>query len=367
MLFGQERIRHLLDRAIRDHRVAHAYLFYGAQGVGKQAVALDFAAKLMGEGEDKARRGMHADIHILFPAPKDMEIEEAAERLRRIRADWYTPIDFIRLPTTDGKAPKSARQPLFTVDNIRELITQAGFKPVEAPVQVFILLDADLMNVQAANAFLKLLEEPNSQSIFILITSKVERMLPTIVSRCQKIRFDLIQPETIAQALIEKLGTSPTDARLFAQMGDGALVQALELATSEDLTKRRNAVVDFFRFAYTQNVPKLSEAIKELSGLRREEIKRFLLLMLLWVRDLATFQATGNLDRIVNLDLGETIQKFCKGVPHAQLEDIVGLIEETIHLTERNVNLNLIFHSFQFRLHDALRGKSVPCLAEPLA
>src|SRR5690606_11296350 len=120
---------------------------------------------------------------------------------------------------------------IYHVERIREEITQTmSFRPVEGRYKITIMTDADLLNDSAANAFLKLLEEPTPRSVFILTSRRPDQLLPTILSRCQRVRFDPLAPELIEEALITRKGVDPEFASAVARMADGSYADALDLA-----------------------------------------------------------------------------------------------------------------------------------------
>src|ERR671916_1235854 len=146
-IIGNETALRLLERALQSGEVAHAYLFYGPSGVGKRTVARRLGAALVAGGdaraEDRARRGLHPDLSEVQP--------EGA---------------------------------FTTIGQVREVVRLAASRPFEG-ARRGVLLAADTLNVQAANALLKTLEEPEGETVFVLLAASREGVLPTILSRAQ--------------------------------------------------------------------------------------------------------------------------------------------------------------------------------------
>ena len=378
-IIGQKRVVEALRGAIARGRVAHAYLFYGPDGAGKRAVALAFAQALECErgGDEgcgactpcrKVRRMLHPDVHVLFPYPSDATTEDVAERLKRLGENPYAAIDFVRRPFLDDPTKKSNKQALYTVARINEDLRRAmSFRPVEGRHKVAVMTDADRLRTEAANAFLKLLEEPGPQTLFILTTSRPDLLPPTILSRCQRFRFDALGAEDIEAALIAREAMAQAPAATLARMADGSYARALELAENEGLMESRNFVIDFFRQAYTQNVDKLADLIERMGRMGREQVKGVLGLMLRWMRDLVLYRAMGGEAPLVNVDQRETIARFCANVPTADLEAMVRLVEEAIELVERNVHVPLTMTALAQALGRAMRGPHSGRLYAPLA
>jgi DNA polymerase-3 subunit delta' len=231
---------------------------------------------------------------------------------------------------------------------------------------VAVVTDVEHMNETAANSFLKLLEEPPPQTVFLLTTSRPEQLLPTIVSRCQRLRFDPLLPESIETALVEREDVDPDAAAMLARMADGSYSHALDLAQNEALMAGRELVLDYFRAAYTQKVESLTACVQEISNQGRERAKSVLRLMLRWVRDLTLYRTMGEEAPLVNVDQREAVARFCRNLPDADLEGMVTLVEEAIHLTERNVRLPLVLTALAQALARAMRGRAPDALYDPL-
>ncbi|RMH54058.1 MAG: DNA polymerase III subunit delta' [Bacteroidetes bacterium] len=378
-VLGQERVKQALQRAIASGRVAHAFLFHGPDGAGKRAMALAFARALQCErgGPEacgrclactKVSRMLHPDVHVLLPYPSDADEAEVARRLQRLGEQPYAAVDFMRRPSLEDASRTSNKQAFYSVARLNEEVRRAmSFKPLEGRYKIAILTDADVLRVEAANAFLKLLEEPSPQTVFILTTSRPDRLLPTIVSRCQRLRFDPLPAALIEAALVEREGVEPAAAATLARMADGSYTRALDLLENEDLLADRELVLDYFRFAYARSVTKQAALIERIGKLGRERVKGVLMLMLSWMRDLLLFRTMGNEAPLVNVDQRATIEQFCRNVPQADLSAMVEAVEEAIELVGRNVHVGLVLTVLAQALHRAMRGRAGVGLYVPLA
>jgi DNA polymerase III subunit delta' len=212
-IVGQELALGMLRRAI-ETGPAHAYLFSGPRGVGKSDAALAFAAAVC------CRVGGCAEC----------------DTCRRIQEGIHPDVDLV--------APEGT---FITVDQIREVNREVVLKPFEAAARVTILLEADSMNKEAANAFLKTLEEPPPHAHFVLITDSPEALLETIVSRCQRVPFSRVATPVLAGHLKERFGLSDLDADTFARVAQGSLTRARELAGSSDAREQRSRLLEWAR------------------------------------------------------------------------------------------------------------------------
>jgi len=381
-ILDQDRVVETLRRALSQDRVAHAYLFHGPEGVGKRAVAVEMARALQcteqtdeacGECQAcrKTGRMVHPDVHVHLPHPwseeADRDEEDIGKRIQRLGDNPYAAVDFVRRPSLSDPTETSNKQVLYRIEQVRQdLIKPMSLARGEGQYKVNILMDVEKMREEAANAFLKLLEEPPPQTIFLLTTSRPEQLLPTILSRCQRLRFDPLLPESIESALVERNEMAPDEAAMLSRMADGSYSHALDLARNEALMTSRERVLDYFRAAYTQKVESLTSCVQNLSNQGREQVKIVLQLMLRWVRDLLLYRSMGEEAALVNVDQKEAVARFCKNLPDADLEGMVGLVEEAIYLTERNVQVSLVLTALAQSLGKAMRGGTVDSLYVPL-
>jgi DNA polymerase-3 subunit delta' len=212
-IVGQQMAVSILERAL-EQGPSHAYLFSGPSGVGKSEAALAFAAGLAcpdnGCGEcgtcRRVTEGVHPDVEIVAPEGNFIRKEE-----------------------------------------ITEVNLHAVYRPYEARAKVFIFLDAESLNAEAANAFLKTLEEPPPHVHFVLVTERPEQLPPTVVSRCQSVVFSPVSTSALTAYLEGRPGLSGATAALLARVSGGDLAHARELATSESARRQREQLLDLAR------------------------------------------------------------------------------------------------------------------------
>jgi len=205
-LVGQEAIASTLSNALRQRRIAPAYLFTGARGTGKTSSARIFA---------KSLNCLSADVPTSMPCG-------TCEVCRAIANG--SALDVIEIDAASNTG----------VDNIRELIERAQFAPVQCRYKVYVIDEVHMLSNAAFNALLKTLEEPPAQVVFVLATTDPQRVLPTIISRCQRFDFRRIPLEAMVQhlrAIAQKESIAITDegVQLVSQISQGGLRDAESL------------------------------------------------------------------------------------------------------------------------------------------
>lgn len=367
-ILDQSDVISILRGVVATQRIAHAYLFHGPPGVGKRAVALEFARTLQCETEadeacgtcrpcDKVKRLIHPDVQVLLPQPSDASLEDVQARLQRLAEQPYAVVDFVRRPSLNDPGVASNKQAFYHVARIKEeLWPSLHYNPVEGRYQIVIMIDADLLRVEAANAFLKLLEEPGPRTIFILTSNRPDLMLPTILSRCQRVGFTMLELESIEHALREQVGVEASRAAILARMAGGSFSRARELAENEDLMGDRALLVDFLRQSYVMNIGKQADLIEQVSRMGTERVRGILGLMINWLRDLMLYRIMGQEAQLINVDQTQTVSRFVGNLPNADVDAMVSLVEDALRLVESNVNIRLVLTALSQSLGHAMRA-----------
>ncbi len=192
-----------LRAAMEKERVAHAYIFVGPSGVGRKLAANVFARSLNCEN------------------PNGADSCDACASCRLIAEGKHPDVQTI-MPTK--------RSSTITVDQIEALLPFAHMRPLRGRHKVFILCEADRLGIGPANKMLKTLEEPPPQTAFVLITEKMENVLPTIASRCQPIKFGRLRTESVERILVADFGIDPENAAAAAELAGGQVTRGLEFA-----------------------------------------------------------------------------------------------------------------------------------------
>jgi DNA polymerase-3 subunit delta' len=242
-LFGHRRLLELLARAVARDSLPPSLIFSGPEGVGKLTTAAALAEVLncdepvrpraLLSGPDDARGGPSPPLELdaCGACPSCRRLARAIDRLRD---GTGAALDVFRLLTPDEKGS-------IKIDPVRDAIAATAFRPFDGRRRVIVIDDAHALEVGAQNALLKVLEEPPAGTVFVLVTSRADSLLPTIRSRCPRLRFGPLAAADIAAHLVSHGRSTPDEARSLAARADGSLGRALALARGQSGDARRVA------------------------------------------------------------------------------------------------------------------------------
>lgn len=371
-IIGQGPIKDLLRKGLKSRRVAHAYLFSGPEGAGKYAVALQLARALncttdpvegcgSCAGCRKIDRLQHPDVRLIFPLPVGKGEKSGDHPIEVLASDALEAVREELARKADDPYHRIAvpRANFIKINSIRDIRRQASLSQVEGGTKVFIILEAHNMNAESSNALLKTLEEPPADTVLILTTSQRDRLLPTILSRCQVINFPPLREEEISAALQERENVPPDEAAVAARLANGSYLAARE-ALSADTVALRDEVVQFLRRALGQRRQQLAAEIERLaSELDRPAAERWLRSMQAWFRDALLLRNEGS-ERMGHLPNRDDLASFVAKFPDADLSSAARIVDEFVALLGKNVYLTLLFTALALRLRDCLTSALVP-------
>ena len=325
-LTGNSRVKAVLKRMLVSDRLPGAMLFTGEEGIGKKLFALEIARALN------------------CRTPKDQEacgVCSSCVRIRRLNyptrddADEWTQIIWTDHPDVGlVVAPKR----VLRVEQMRQIEKEANFRPFEGKARVFLIDEADKLNDASANALLKVLEEPPRTSHLILITARPAMLLPTILSRCQMIRFSPLTPAEIESHLVKTDLDSKT-ARLRARAAGGSIGRAL----SNDLvtfTSQRKAMLKVLHALVLNNDrAQLLRSAEQLNEAQyKDEFEERLDVLETLIRDAWMLSLGVDSSRIVNEDLAAELKEIAQKMDPGRAGDWILQIEDLREQLIVNVN-----------------------------
>lgn len=370
-LVGQKRIRKQIGQILSSGRLAHAYLFSGPEGLGKTAFALAFAEAVNGVDHLTDLRGAaltkktswftHPDIHVFIPLHSKATNSELNSRIELLAGDPYEIVDFSLRPDVGESDSAKNLQAFYSISYYHEEIRpKTVYKPNEGSKTIIVITGIETMRKESANAFLKLLEEPSPDLIFILTASKTDQLLPTIVSRCQQIRLQPLAQDEIEQALIKYDGMQRDDAILMARLSGGNYSQARQFDPSA-IQSQRQDLIHFLRYCYTQNPVEITGMIQNWSRqLNRENQIALCNNLELFLRDVLIYKNSQEPELLINSDQREVIEKFSTSMENANVPAMIEHLQHLKELLYQNVQMKYVFSVLSFRFHFLMRGSEPP-------
>jgi DNA polymerase-3 subunit delta' len=361
-IVGHERTKRILQNSIIDNRISHAYCFTGIEGIGKDALAIQFAKvvnciqpKVLENSIDscetchscKAFESLsHPNVELVFSLPagksSDSKGDSIYDKMGQDQIDLIKEelLHKAENPYLPISLPNATQ---IKIANIREIKQKLSLSSFNGKRRFVIILNADEMNTEAANAFLKTLEEPHENITIIMITSKPESLLQTIMSRCQQIIIQPLDDKQIVRKLILDDNIDEIDAKIAARFSNGSYLKAREYVSSENKLLR-NELVDILRTSlkkanFREDMVRKIEAYSKAKD--KNQLSRSLQMLMFWLNDVYSLKNGAGENQIVNSDDIATLKKFAGAFGDKNIPASIEEIEYGVSLIYRNININL--------------------------
>ncbi len=366
-IHGQDRTLSILQHAVQENRFAQSYLFHGPRGVGKFTAALYFGMALnCHASKDRRPCGTcpscrkflsftHPDFIYIFPTPNLNITPEGEIKNTKMLAEYQSYIDNRR--DTPWKEFFFSSNVEIRRDMILMLQHWISMSPNEGRYKIYIIENADLLNISASNTFLKTLEEPPPDTVIILTTTKPDSLLPTIRSRCQKIAFQAVPRTDIEKILQRERALDGVEAKTYARIANGNVEKALQLIEDGGIELRKVSL-DFMEILAANDDLAMIDFLRHQRGkLTQGALSDFISYVNLWLGDIANYK--NNPSDIANIDKSELFDFFYrrKHDVDEQIGVMVQYLDELKRRVEGHVNPTLIlielyqYLSHQFGFH----------------
>jgi len=359
-VIGQQEARQRLLLMTEEQRLPHAIMLCGPSGSGKMALALAFASYLLTEGHphgsDMQRRQAtamlskweHPDLHFTFPvirpagtsAEHKMTSDDFGKewRLMLTKGPYFTLDQWL----TEMNAAN--QQAEIGVGQSDELLRKLSLKSSQGGYKVSIIWLPERMNLQCANKLLKLLEEPPTQTVFIMVCEEPGQLLETIRSRVQRIDIKKIDTEHIRQALVSQRGIDEESALRIARMANGSWLKALsELDAGNENHLFFDMFVMLMRLAYMRNIHDLKKWTENVAGYGREKQKRMLTYFLRLVRENFVYNFKNPELVYMSQEEENFARNFARFINEANVVEISELLQRCIRDISQNANGKIVF------------------------
>ena len=397
-VIGQLQVKDRLRHMVADGRIPHAMLFLGSEGSGALPMAYALAQYICCQGDrsngdscgvcpscSKIQKLVHPDVHSIFPIAKlhesddcDAYLPEWREMVSQVGyfslSEWSSKIQLAKPAATDDDASddspdaagsKKAKQLLIPKTAAVAIHQKLSMKPYEADKQILVLWRPELMNDATSNSLLKILEEPPSDTIFILVSEDASAILPTILSRTQVFSVPPLSDADIAARLSVERGLNPADAAEAAHIAQGNYVVARRnVDEAQDLQENLSFFQRFMRTSYMGDVVAMSALADDFRALARDRVKDVLAYCQHMVRESFIMNLARPELSYVNSDEKNFLMRFAPFVHVANVEKIAALFDNAIAMVERNGNVKMVILDVSLHLSALIRRTQRPKSSE---
>ena len=311
-IIGQEQIKEHLQNAIAAGKVSHAYIINGEKSSGKEFIAKVFAMALQCE-------------------KKEAEPCQECHSCKQALSDNHP--DIIRVT---HEKPNT-----ISVDDIRAQVNNdVAIKPYSGSYKIYIINEAEKMTPQAQNAILKTLEEPPEYAVILLLTTNVNLLLPTILSRCVVLNMKPVADELVRKYLMEQLQVPDYKAEVCVAFARGNIGKAKALASSEDFENVKAEALSLLKYIKDMELSEIIAAIKRITEYKLE-INDYLDICAIWYRDVLLFKATNDVNHLVFREEIQSLRKIAQRSSYEGIEKIIEALDTAKHRLDANVNFEL--------------------------
>lgn len=311
-IIGQEQIKEHLQNAIATNKVSHAYIIHGEKCAGKEFIARVFAMALQCEsGETEPCQECRSCKQALSGNQPDI-IKILHEK-----------------PNTIG------------VEDIRTQINGTiAIKPYSSPRKIYIMNEGEKMTVQAQNALLKTLEEPPEYAVILILTTNVNALLPTILSRCVVLNMKPVRDELIKKYLMETVQIPDYKADVCVAFARGNIGKAKLLASSEEFDNIKEEAVTLLKYINDMEISEIVAAIKKINDYKFD-VNDYLDILSIWYRDVLLFKATNDVNHLIFKGEIQYIRKVADRCSYHGIEEILKSLDKAKNRLSANVNFDL--------------------------
>lgn len=363
-IIGHQEVKSRLINSVTRNRISHAQLFAGDEGSGALSLAIAYAQYINCEARTdhdscgecpscyQISRVAHPDLHFAFPVntPKGKSSSEKPVS-NTFMGEWREIVEqtagYFNEQMWYSKIEIDNKQGNISTLEADEIIRTLSFKSFESDYKVVIIWLPERMNVQAANKLLKILEEPWSKTLFLLVSEAPDKLLSTIISRVQTTSVPAISIADMSAYLVASEGLNSADAQKIARLSRGNILEARRFVTESDSDNEQfNNFVQLMRLSYEDRHMELLEWADGVASLGREEQKRLMVNFIRLLRD--SYMLTAGIDDISYLFGKEYdfCKKFAPFVNNSNIEQLVAECELVIRQIGQNGNPRIIFLHF---------------------
>ena len=367
-IVGQDAIKQRLITSVKENRVSHAQLFLGPGGSGSLPLAVAYAQYLSCENklEDdscgecsscrKYQKLMHPDLHFSYPFFAKHKDDTAISFIEQWR-DAFIANPYLSLDTWRGYLDAENKQANINIAECHQIIKKLSFKPFESPYKILILWLPEYLDKEG-NALLKIIEEPQPNTLFLLVAQNQDQILNTILSRTQLIKIPPLGFDDIKDHLISQHNQTGDAANEIAYLSNGSLTEALTML-QYDNKGYHEQFVQWLRLCFANKGLEVMSFVDQASKMGRENQKNFLRYGINFLRECCLLlSGAGSLVHLPAHEL-ETAQKMTNVMIVPEAEAIVAELEKAHYHVERNGNPKILFLDVSLQIIKILSFKTI--------
>jgi DNA polymerase-3 subunit delta' len=368
-IVGQGAIKQRLINSVKENRVSHAQLFLGPEGSGSLALAVAYAQYLScldkqaddscGECSScrKYQKLMHPDLHFSYPFFAKHKDDTAITFIEQWR-EAFTATPYLNLDIWRGYLDAENKQANINIAECHQIIKKLSFKPFESDYKILILWLPEYLDKEG-NALLKIIEEPQPNTLFLLVAQNQDQILNTILSRTQLIKIPALGYEEIKAHLMSHHHQTENAAAEIAYLSNGNLTDALIMLQQENKSYH-SLFVQWLRLCFANKGIEIVGFVEQLAKMGRENQKNFLRYGISFIRECCLLIAgAGHLVHLPAAEL-ETAQKMTRVMNISMNQAIITELEKAHYHVERNANPKILFLDVSLQLINFLKLKSSP-------
>jgi DNA polymerase-3 subunit delta' len=368
-IVGQAATKQRLLNSVTENRVSHAQLFLGPEGSGSLALAVAYAQYLSCEDKQpddscgvcsscrKYNKLMHPDLHFSYPFFAKHKDDTALTFIEQWR-EAFTANPYMNLDTWRGYLDAENKQANINIAECHQIIKKLSFKPFESAYKILILWLPEYLEKEG-NALLKIIEEPQPNTLFILVAQNQDQILNTILSRTQLIKIPCLLSSEVKEYLIEEHNQTEDAATEIAYLTNGNLTEALTML-QQDTKSYHTLFVQWLRLCFSNKGLEVLTFVDQFSKMGRENQKNFLRYGISFIRECCLLIAgAGNLVHLPAKEL-ETAQKMTNVLSIEKAQTISTELEKAHYHVERNANPKILFLDVSLQIIKILNLKTIP-------
>ena len=363
-VIGQQDVKQRLMQMVSEDRLPHAIMLCGPQGVGKKALAIAFACRLLetaggqpgtsAEESPMLRKLEHPDLHFTYPTIKLPSMgSDHMPVSDDFAPNWHqlvTQTPYFSMDEWMTAMGGENQQPIITAGESDALVRKLSLKSSQGGRKVSVVWLPERMNIACANKLLKLIEEPPQQTVFIMVSEEPDRLLETIRSRVQRIDVHPIDQSAISHALVERRAISEADALRISRLANGSWLKALEeLQLDSESELFLDLYMQLMRLAYQRKVRDLRKWSEVVAGFGREKQKRFLTYFLRMTRECFMYNFQQQELCYMTQKEEDFARNFARFINEQNIMPFYDMANLAIRDIGQNVNARILF--FDFALH----------------